>query len=89
MFASGDSYRELAGVSIRGTVRFADDPNENLRLLQLIAERNDAFVDRSVTGEATPENKAPKRICALIEPLKTISWNHARLPLIKPDSKGV
>jgi len=82
LFASGDRYRELAGVSIRGKVRFADDPDENLRLLRLIAERNEAFVDRSVTGDATPENKAAKRICVTIEPEKVISWDHSKLPVI-------
>lgn len=83
LFASGDNYRELTGVSIRGTARFADDHEENLRLLRLIAERNEAFIDRSVTGDATPESKAPKRICVAIKPDKIISWNHAKLPIIQ------
>ena len=79
LFADGETYGELRGVSIKGRVRFTDDPAENLAVLQAISERNMAFTEPRLTGNATPKNRSPKRTCMIIEVDRVISWDHRKL----------
>lgn len=79
LFADGETYGELRGVSIKGRVRFTDDSVENLEVLQAIYERNKAFTEPRITGDATPDNKSVKRICMLVEVNRVISWDHRKL----------
>ena len=79
LFADGETYGELRGVSIKGRVTFADDPAENLAVLQAISERNMAFTEPRLTGDATPKNRAPKRTCMVVEVDRVISWDHRKL----------
>lgn len=79
LFADGEAYGELRGVSIKGRVRFTDDSVENLQVLQAIYERNKAFTEPRITGDATPQNKSVKRTCMLVEVNRVISWDHRKL----------
>ncbi len=80
LFADGDTYGELRGVSIKGRVRFADEGEENLRIMKSIHDRNKAYTDQKITGKASPESTALKRICAIVDVEKIISWDHSKLP---------
>lgn len=79
LFADGETYGELRGVSIKGRVRFTDDSAENLQVLQAIYERNKAFTEPRITGDATPKNRSVKRTCMLVEVNRVISWDHRKL----------
>lgn len=79
LFADGETYGELRGVSIKGRVRFVDDPDENLKVLTAIHERNLAYQEPRITGDARPSTKAPKRTSMIVEIEKMISWDHRKL----------
>lgn len=79
LFADGETYGELRGVSIKGRVRFTDDSAENLKVLQAIYERNKAFTEPRITGDATPEKRSGKRTCMIVEVERVISWDHRKL----------
>ena len=79
LFADGETYGELRGVSITGRVRFTDDADENLEVLRAIAERNMAASETRLTKGATPEKQAVKRTCMIVEPDRIISWDHRKL----------
>ena len=79
LFADGEMYGDLRGASIKGRVRFVDDPDENLKVLQAITERNAAQQEQRLTGNATPEKVVPKRTCMIVEIDRVISWDHRKL----------
>ena len=79
LFADGDTYGELRGVSINGRVRFLDDAEENPQVLQAIGERNAAYQDARLTGDKTAAKVAPKRTCVIVEVDRIISWDHRKL----------
>lgn len=79
LFADGETYGELRGASVKGRVRFTDDSDENLEVLKAIAERNMAYTETRITGDAKPENRSVKRTCMLVEIDRVISWDHRKL----------
>lgn len=79
LFADGEMYGELRGVSIKGRVRFVDDPAENLSALQAIYERNKAFTEPRISGDASPETTSTKRISMIVAVDRIISWDHGKL----------
>lgn len=79
LFADGETYGELRGVSMKGRVRFVDDPDENVKVLTAIHERNMAYTEPRITGDANPGTKAPKRTSMIVEIEKMISWDHRKL----------
>ena len=79
LFADGETYGELRGVSIKGHVRFTDDSAQNLEVLQAIYARNKAFTEPRITGDATPGSRSSKRTCMIVEVDRVISWDHRKL----------
>lgn len=79
LFASGETYGELRGVSINGRVRFADDPAENTSALQAIYLRNKAYTEPRISGDASPETTSTKRTSMIVEIDRIISWDHGKL----------
>ena len=79
LFADGEMYGELRGASIKGRVRFTDDPAENVAVMQAIYERNKAYTEPRISGDSTPQSVASKRICVIVEVDRVISWDHRKL----------
>ena len=79
LFADGETYGELRGASIKGRVRFTDDPAENVAVMQAIYERNKAYTEPRISGDSTPQSVASKRICVVVEVDRVISWDHRKL----------
>jgi len=65
IFAGGLFYNELRGVSVKGTVEFADDPVENQRMMQAIQDRNYAYTsirpENAVSAPASDETEEVKK----------------------------
>ena len=75
---AGDTYPELRGVSIEGTARLVEDPDEILDIGAAVTERFAGALggaDRNglrVIGA--------KRVGVVLEPTRTLSWDHRKLP---------
>ena len=82
---SGDAYFDLRGVQIQGTVETITDPDAVYQIGLAIGEvmgnaRSDAAA--GADSEAISEyvvNAARKRYGYLVQPVRVISWDHAKL----------
>ena len=82
---SGDAYFDLRGVQIQGTVETITDPDAVYQIGLAIGEvmgnaRSDAAA--GADSEAIREyvvNAAHKRYGYLVQPVRVISWDHAKL----------
>lgn len=75
----GAEYFDLRGVSIRGTARIVDDPDEIRVIGTQVATRMAGGVDIGEEGRAIVEVQVAKRVGIVVEPQKVASWDHAKL----------
>ncbi|HSR84483.1 MAG TPA: pyridoxamine 5'-phosphate oxidase family protein [Streptosporangiaceae bacterium] len=82
---SGEAYFDLRGVQIQGTVETITNPDAVLKIGQAIGEvlaGSLAAESGGAAGEAITDyvvNAARKRHAYIVEPVKVISWDHAKL----------
>lgn len=74
----GEVYEELRGVMIKGTARLVSDPAEVHPLALAVLTRNQPELPREVLEQAA-DHMATKRTAVVVEPTKTISWDHTKL----------
>jgi PPOX class probable F420-dependent enzyme len=74
---AGEQYFDLRGVQVQGVVRTVDDPAAVLdigrRIAVVMAGAHDGLADDYV------EHTARKRLGYVVEPVRVISWDHAKL----------
>jgi len=71
-------YEELRGVMIKGRARLIDTPEEVHPLALAVLTRNQPDIPREYLEQAA-EHMASKRTAVIVEPIKTVSWDHSRL----------
>jgi len=81
---TGEAYFDLRGVQIQGTVETITDPDAVLRIGQAIGEvLAGSLAGLSAQGgDAITDyvaNPARKRYAYVVEPVRVISWDHAKL----------
>jgi len=79
LFADGRMYRELRGVSVKGTAQFISEASERDRVFSAIFERNAPFyggIDTNIAERAVLEGR---RACVKISAQRLISWDHSKL----------
>jgi PPOX class probable F420-dependent enzyme len=85
---SGEAYFDLRGVQIQGTVETITDPDAIYRLGLAIGNvMGNALAGASAAGTAAAgdlvndyvANAARKRYGYIVQPVKVISWDHAKL----------
>jgi PPOX class probable F420-dependent enzyme len=79
LFADGRMYRELRGVSVKGTVQFISEGSERDRVFSAIFERNASCyggIDTNIAKRAVLEGR---RACVKITAQRLISWDHSKL----------
>lgn len=77
LLESGTEYNELKGVQINGTVRLVTEPGEILEVMKAVLRRNHEMDEEML--ETAAAHGAKKRIGAIIEPTKVVSWDHTKL----------
>jgi hypothetical protein len=63
---------------IKGRARLIDDPDEVHPLALAVLTRNQPEIPRELLDQAAA-HMASKRSAVIVEPEKTISWDHTRL----------
>lgn len=86
---TGEAYFDLRGVQIQGTVETITDPDGVYQIGLAIGEvmgnaRTGAAADAAAGADSAAiseyvSNAARKRYGYLVEPVKVISWDHAKL----------
>ncbi len=85
---AGEAYFDLRGVQIQGTVETITDPDEVYQLGLAIGAVVAGAPAQSVAGGAAPDgeavneyvaNAARKRYGYIVDPVRVISWDHAKL----------
>ena len=81
---TGEAYFDLRGVQIQGTVETITDPDEVLKLGLAIGDvmaGSQAGSAAQGTGAITDyvANAARKRYGYVVEPVRIVSWDHAKL----------
>ena len=82
---SGEAYFDLRGVQIQGTVATITDPDAVLKIGRAIGEvlaGSLAGESGGAAGDAITDyvvSAARKRYAYIVEPVKVISWDHAKL----------
>lgn len=71
-------YEQLRGVMIKGTATLVDDPAAVHPLALEVLSRNQPEIPRELLEQAA-EHMASKRTAVIVEPAKTISWDHTKL----------
>ena len=74
---TGEDYFELRGVQVVGAVRCISDPDGVLGIGRLIAARMDDVPADAVEEYVT--HAARKRYGYIVEPSRTVSWDHRKL----------
>lgn len=77
LLESGTEYSELKGVQINGTARLVSDPEEVRGMMKAVLGRNHEMDEKTL--ELAAEHGAKKRVGAVIEPTKIVSWDHTKL----------
>ena len=77
LLESGTEYNELRGVQINGTAKLATDPAEVVEAMKHVLRRNHEMDEKTL--EQAAELGAKKRIAAIIEPTRIVSWDHTKL----------
>ena len=78
MAEAGKQYEELRGVSISGRARLVDDLDEVLRFGEAIYERYWGPITDDAIRMGVRAMGA-KRVLVVVEPEKTVSWDHSKL----------
>ena len=78
MVESGDKYEELKGVTIYARARIVDDLDEVFAFGDNVYERYWGPIDNDLVREAV-RTMGRKRVIIVVEPDKTVSWDHAKL----------
>jgi PPOX class probable F420-dependent enzyme len=78
MVESGDKYEELKGVTIYGQGRIVSDLEEVFAFGDNVYERYWGPIDNDLVREAV-HTMGRKRVVIVVEPEKTVSWDHAKL----------
>lgn len=79
---SGADYLELRGVSIHGRARLVEDYDQVRDLGARVARRMAGAEDEADLGElgdAVVAQQAHKRVGVVVEPLRVVTWDHAKL----------
>ncbi len=74
----GDEYEELRGVMIRGRAVLHDDPADVHRLAREVMVRNQPGIPVELLDRAAAQ-MATKRTAVVVEPERTVSWDHRKL----------
>jgi len=77
LLEAGTEYNELRGVQINGSVTLVSDPGEIRELMKAVLRRNHEMDEKTL--EVAAEHGSKKRIGAIIEPTKIVSWDHRKL----------
>jgi PPOX class probable F420-dependent enzyme len=78
LLEDGVEYNELRGVSINGTALMYDDPEVVWKYAAAVMKRNHpGLTDGQV--EAGARQLASKRTAVIIQPDKTVTWDHSKL----------
>ena len=77
LLEAGTEYNELRGVQINGTAKLATDPAEVVEAMKHVLRRNHEMDEKTL--EQAAELGAKKRIAAIIEPTRIVSWDHTKL----------
>lgn len=75
----GVDYLELRGVSIRGTARLVEDPDEIRALGARVVQRMAGGADLGELGEEIVEKQARKRVGIVVEPDRVATWDHRKM----------
>ena len=78
LMESGEQYEELKGAEIVGSATVSDDPDVVMPVARSVVERYFP-VDKPEDAEAIAIGLAHKRSAVIIEPAKTVSWDHTKL----------
>ena len=81
---TGDDYSQLQGVMIKGTALLVTDPDYVLSIYGGLAAKypmiNDAPIELDTDAlEAAFGRFASKNTAVVVEPMKTITWDHTKL----------
>jgi PPOX class probable F420-dependent enzyme len=81
---TGDSYSRLRGVMIKGTARLVAEPEYVLSIYGKLAARYPMINDKPMQLDRTSLETAfgrfaEKNTAVVVEPVKTISWDHTKL----------
>jgi PPOX class probable F420-dependent enzyme len=74
---TGDDYFSLRGVQVSGLVRPTDEPAEVTEIGTAVVARTMGLPAEHLDGYVA--HTAPKRRGYLVEPVRTISWDHRKL----------
>ena len=77
LLESGTEYAELKGVQINGDAQLVTDPAEVTELMKAVLRRNHEMDEAMLEMAAAQGSK--KRIGAIVEPSKIVSWDHTKL----------
>ena len=78
MVESGDTYEELKGVTIYGHARIVDDLDEVFAFGDTVYERYWGPIDNDLVRDGV-RAMGRKRVVIVVEPDKTVSWDHSKL----------
>src|SRR6476659_4049083 len=78
MVESGAKYEELKGVTIYGTARIIEDLDEVFAFGDNVYERYWGPIDNDMVREGV-RAMGRKRVVIVVEPEKTVSWDHSKL----------
>ena len=78
MVESGDTYEELKGVTIYGRARIVSDLDEVFAFGDNVYERYWGPIDNDMVREGV-RAMGRKRVVIVVEPEKTVSWDHSKL----------
>ena len=78
LLEDGDVYEELRGVMIKGTARLETDHERVHPLALEVMKRNQPDIPEELLDQAAA-HMAAKRTAVIVEPLKTVSWDHRKL----------
>jgi PPOX class probable F420-dependent enzyme len=78
MVEAGATYEELKGVTIYGRARIIDDLDEVFAFGDNVYERYWGPIDNDMVREGV-RVMGRKRVVIIVEPEKTISWDHSKL----------
>lgn len=79
----GDTYGTLRGVSVVGRAVLSSRPDDVRRAWELSHRK----YERRQATAADEENfarQAAKRVAIVVEPLRSVSWDHRKLPHLPP-----
>lgn len=77
MVESGEAYEELRGVTVTGRARIVDDRQMVQAFGEVLYPRY--FGELNDAASAGVAHTAAKRVVVYVEPVRTVSWDHAKL----------